>query len=110
MSGFFTLIAENILVIIGFALYGVLVYYMVAEAIRRYTGRKPRRGSEKKPGRSKSINEQDSSEANVFFTMFRNQSEQSEEEDPSRKDFSKDLPTANSYRHRKSQQDQDWQD
>ena len=81
MSGFFTMIAENILVIIGFALYGVLVYYMVAKAIRRYTGGKPRRGSKKSPGRNKSISEQDSTEANVFFTMFRNPPEKSEEED-----------------------------
>jgi hypothetical protein len=105
MSGFFTMIAENILIIIGFALYGVLVYYMVAKAIRRYTGGKPRRGSKKSPGRNKSISEQDSTEANVFFTMFRNPPEKSEEEDLSRKDFSRDIPTANSYRHRKSQQD-----
>jgi hypothetical protein len=105
MSGFFTLIAENILVIIGFAIYGVLVYYMVAKAIRRYTGGKSRRGSEKMPGRNKSISEQDSTEANVFFTMFRNSPEKSEEEDLSRKDFSRDIPTANSYRHRRSQQD-----
>ena len=105
MSVFFTLIAENILVIIGFAIYGVLVYYMVARAIRRYTGRKPGRGSEKRPGRNKAIVDQDSTESNVFFTMFRNTPAESEEEDQSRKDFSRDIPTANSYRHRKSQQD-----
>jgi hypothetical protein len=105
MSSFFTLVTENILVVLGFALYGVLVYYMVAKVIRRYSGKKTGRGSEKKSGRGKAISDQDSTEANVFFTMFRNKQEESEEEDHSRKDFSRDIPTANSYRHRKSQQD-----
>ena len=105
MSGFFTLLAENVIVILGFAIYGVLVYYMVARAIRRYSGKKSRRNSGEHPGRNKTISEQDSTEANVFFTMFRNNPEESEDNKQSRKDFSRDIPTANSYRHRKSQQD-----
>lgn len=105
MSSFFTLVAENIIVILGFALYGVLVYYMVAKAIRRYTGRNSSRGSRKQPGRNKSISDQDSSESSLFFTMFRKKEEESEEVDLARKNFSKDIPTANSYRHRKSQEE-----
>ena len=105
MSGFFTLLAENVIVILGFAIYGILVYYMVAKTIRRNSGKKPRGSSGKKMGRNKTINDQDSTEADVFFTMFRNNPREPEDEEHSRKDFSRDLPTANSYRHRKSQQD-----
>ena len=90
MSGFFTLLAENVIVILGFAIYGILVYYMVAKTIRRNSGKKPRGSSGKKMG---------------LFTMFRNNPREPEDEEHSRKDFSRDLPTANSYRHRKSQQD-----
>ena len=72
MSGFFTLLAENVIVILGFAIYGILVYYMVAKTIRRNSGKKPRGSSGKKMGRNKTINDQDSTEADVFFTMFRN--------------------------------------
>ena len=105
MSGFFTLLAENVIVILGFAIYGILVYYMVAKTIRRNSGKKPRGSSGKKMGRNKTINDQDSTEADVFFTTFRNNPREPEDEEHSRKDFSRDLPTANSYRHRKSQQD-----
>lgn len=105
MSGFFTLLAENVIVILGFAIYGILVYYMIAKAIRRYSGKKSRGSSGKHPGRNKAINDQNSTEADVFFTMFRNNPEESEDKEHSRKEFSRDLPTANSYRHRKSQQD-----
>ncbi len=105
MNRFFTLLAENILVVIGFAIYGVLVYYMVARAIRRYSGKKTRPGSEKLSGRSKPINEQDSAEASAFFTMFKNKTEESEEENPYRRDFSSDISTANSYLHKKSREE-----
>ena len=105
MSGFLKLLAENIFVVIGFAIYGLLVYYMVAKAIRRYTGTKSGRSSKKKPGKNKSISDQDNSESSVFFTMFNKDREEPEEETPHRKDFSRDLPTANSHRHKKSQEE-----
>lgn len=105
MSRFFTVLAENIFVVIGFAIYGLLVYYMVAKAIRRYTGTKSGHSSKKKPGKNKSISDQDTSESSVFFTMFNKNREEPEKEDLHRKDFSRDLPTANSRRHRESQED-----
>ena len=40
MSHILTLIAENIFVIIGFALYGALVYYMFTRVLNRHFGKK----------------------------------------------------------------------
>lgn len=105
MNRFFTLLAENILVVIGFAIYGVLVYYMVARAIRRYTGKKSRPDSGKWPGRQKPISDQDSTEASAFFTMFKKNTQAQEDEEPHRKDFSNDIPTANSYIHKQSREE-----
>ena len=105
MDRFFTLLAENILVVIGFAIYGLLVYYMVARTIRRYTGKKNHPNSGKWSGHSKSISDQDSTESSTFFTMFNKSAEAEEDEDPHRKDFSKDITTANSYVHQKSREE-----
>ena len=106
MGRLVTLIAENIAAVIGFALYGGLLYYIVAGTLRRYTGKKSRRSpsSSKWGGRNKPIQEQDSPEAALFFSMFHKNTENPEQENQSRKDFSKDIPTANSYIHRKSEQ------
>lgn len=40
MSHILTLITENIFVIIGFALYGALVYYMFTRVLNRHFGKK----------------------------------------------------------------------
>lgn len=40
MAHLLTLIAENIFVVIAFALYGVLVYYMVSKALQKRYGKK----------------------------------------------------------------------
>ena len=40
MSHILTLIAENIFVIIGFALYGALVYYMFTRVLNKLSDRK----------------------------------------------------------------------
>lgn len=109
MPKIFTLIMENIFVLIGFAIYGILLYYMVAKVIRRYSGKKTRgRNIRSVYGLDKRDTIKDlekTSEGTAFFTMFNKSSENDKEEPRARNNFSKNIPTANSYTHRKSQQD-----
>ena len=81
MNRLFSLIAENIAVVLGFAIYGALVYYMVAKVISRYSGKNA--GSWRRR-----------------FDFLHQ--EKALRQTGSRRDFSKNITTANSYIHRSS--------
>ena len=44
MTHVLTVLAENIFVVIGFALYGVLMYYIFTMILRKHFGREKNRG------------------------------------------------------------------
>ena len=107
MNRLFSLIAENIAVVLGFAIYGALVYYMVAKVISRYSGKKSAShtgtvaagscgsGKNKKGSVATSLDR-------YFLVFFDHDAEKALRQTESRRDFSKNITTANSYIHRSS--------
>lgn len=98
MNRLFTLITENIFIVMGFAIYGVLVYYMIAKVLHRYTGRKSQRHAAKSAANASNP----ASDKSGF--SFNKKTANADNDASSRKDFAKNIPTANSYIHKKSQQ------
>lgn len=107
MSRVFTLIAENIAVIIGFALYGIVVYYMIAKALRRYAKKKSAHGryqgsSDPIPGEEET---QISSLDIHFLNFLDHDAEKTLKKKKSRRDFSSEIPTANPYANKNFQKE-----
>jgi flavorubredoxin len=104
MTHIMTLIAENIFVIIGFASYGALVYYMVAKVISRYSGKKSANHTGTvADGSCGSGNKKGSVATSLdryFLVFFDHDAEKALRQTESRRDFSKNITTANSYIHR----------
>ena len=104
MTRIVTIITENIFVVLGFALYCGLVYYMIARAIRRYTGRKStgRRAGNKQMNSSASKEWSriypESGIDNLFVSLFTNKDpDESESQPGARRDFSKSFQAANTF-------------
>lgn len=101
MSNLLSMIAENIVIVIGFALYGVLVYYMVSKALRKYSKKKPASGRTSAGNGSGST--ASSSEKGAFDGLFSQKKDETKEQTGSRKDFARNIPTANSHIHKDCQ-------
>lgn len=106
MNRLFSLITENIAVVLGFAIYGALVYYMVAKVISRYSGKKSASHTGTvADGSCGSGNKKGSVATSLdryFLVFFDHDAEKALRQTGSRRDFSKNITTANSYIHRSS--------
>ena len=106
MNRLFSLIAENIAVVLGFAIYGALVYYMVAKVISRYSEKQSASHTGTvADGSCGSGNNKGSVATSLdryFLVFFDHDAEKALRQTESRRDFSKNITTANSYIHRSS--------
>ena len=99
MGRIITIIAENIFVVLGFALDGAIVYYMIARALRRYVGRKSSRRRSSQSRRHSIMTKErskiypESGIEGLFTSLFsRIDPDGPDKEPPVRRNFSKSFP------------------